>query len=569
MQKDSSSAFKNYTGNSAEMTILKKNIQDFSSFKSGENWTPAVAEALRSEKEGIFFPEGAYHFYPEGAETRYVYVTNNDEGLKKLIFHVEDRDGFTLEGDHAEFIFHGRVVPFRFFRVLNLRLSGITIDFAIPSMVEADVESCDDSSITLRFPKERPYWILDGKICFINDDFKFMKDSFPWEVFDTVRRERMEGRESGLVDITVQEIAPGLVRFPNRYGKAFPGERIVMKPEARLTPGIVLDACRQVAIRDLTIHSASGMGVVAQNSFDIALEQVRVGGRPGSGRSVSVSDDAVHFANCGGRIVLRNCCFENQWDDAVNIHGVYRSYIPRENKVHFLRAGHYQQFGVPFAEVGEHLLIDGRCYTVSFLEDGKQYAWFDTAEPIPEDTPFAAPVLNLDRQPDVLIRDCVFRGNQPRGVLCSSGGHAVIENNVFHTPGAAIYVAGDSSYWFEAGPVNDMLIRNNLFDNCFYLGCSGAAQAVIAFHPSMDMLDSFYHRHIRILDNEFKDSHGRMLKASWTDDLVFAGNRWIKDDTYHSQKPGKAIELSNCGEITLTNNILPQESRFPLCDVEF
>ena len=44
-----------------------KNIADFSDFKSGDNWTPAVAAALRQEKEGLFFPNGVYHFYPEVA----------------------------------------------------------------------------------------------------------------------------------------------------------------------------------------------------------------------------------------------------------------------------------------------------------------------------------------------------------------------------------------------------------------------------------------------------------------------------------------------------------------------
>lgn len=535
-----------------------KSITDFSDFKAGDNWTPAVAEALRQEKEGLFFPNGVYHFYPEGAETRYAYITNNDEGLKKLIFPVQNRAGFSIQGDHADFIFHGRVVPFFFSRVRDLQLSGFSVDFAVPSIVEADVTDCDGNFITLRFPANRPYWILDGRICFINDEYRFMKSSFPWEVFDQERGELAAGRKSGSVDIEAEELAPGLVRLPVHYSTAAPGDHLVMKPEPRLSPGIVLDACRNVQIRDVTLYSASGMGIVAQNSFDLQLKQVCTGVRPGSGRCLSVSDDAVHFANCGGYIHMEDCRFENQWDDAVNIHGVYRSYIPRNKDVHFLRAGHYQQFGIPFAEKGEHLLIEGQSYTVSFLEDGKQYAWFDTAEALPENIPFAAPVLNLDRQPDVIIRNCIFRGNKPRGVLCSSGGHVVIENNYFHTPWAAVFIAGDSDYWFEAGPVNDVTIRNNIFDNCFYQGCPGSTRSVIDIHPALEKMDSFYHRHIHILNNRFNDNHGRMLCADWTDDLQFTGNSWRADHTYSSQSAGEAVVLSHCGKTVLKDNVLPE-----------
>jgi len=538
-----------------------KNIQDFSGSQTVKNWTPVVIQALREQADGLFFPSGTYHFYPEGTGNRYLYITNNDEGLKRVVFYAENREDFSIQGENAEFIFHGRLLPFFFSKIRHLHLSGFSVDFAMPFMVEALVEACDDHYITLRFPANQKYRIIDGKICFIDDDYKFLKTSFPWEVFDTTRRERAEGRSSGFVNISpVREIEPHLVVFPNRYSQAKAGEWIVMKPEARLTPGLVLDSCHGVEICDVIFYSAGGMGMVAQNSFDLSLERVKTQVRPGSGRLVSVSDDAVHFANCGGKISLQNCLFENQWDDAVNIHGVYRSYIPQNKDVHYLKAGHYQQFGIPFVKKGEHVLIDGKIHTVKFVEDGKQYAWFDTEEPISEDTPFGTPVLNMDRQPDVLIRDCVFRSNQPRGVLCSSGGHVLIENNQFHTPGPAILAAGDSTFWFEAGPVNDMTIRNNVFDNCFYLGASFPG-AVIAFQPSVCAMkgNEYYHRHIRILDNEFRDNHGRLLSASRTDDLVFSGNRWMRDDTYHSQTPGKALSFEQCGKIVAENNLLPEE----------
>ena len=59
----------------------------------------------------------------------------------------------------------------------------------------------------------------------------------------------------------------------------------------------------------------------------------------------------------------------------------------------------------------------------------------------------------------------------------------MVEDNHFHNPGAAILIAGDANYWFEAGAVRDVTIRNNHFDNCNY-GVWG--QACIEISPEIE-----------------------------------------------------------------------------------
>lgn len=65
------------------------------------------------------------------------------------------------------------------------------------------------------------------------------------------------------------------------------------------------------------------MGVIAQRSGDIELDHVQVTPSPGTGRMISITADATHFSNCYGFIRMLNCLFENQKDDATNIHGIY------------------------------------------------------------------------------------------------------------------------------------------------------------------------------------------------------------------------------------------------------
>lgn len=536
-----------------------RNIQEFSAYCQGDNWTPAVQQAIREKVDGIFFPEGEYHFCRSGAEVRYCFVTNNDEGLKNLIFNVEERDSFVICGQNARFIFHDRVVPFRFEKVKNLQLMGFSMDFAVSPVIEAVVADRGEDWVSLRFPEDRPYWIIDGKICFINDEYKFINKTFGYTVFDVEKGEMAAGRNGGTFSYRAEEIEPQLVKLGLLYGDVKAGETVVFKPEPRLAPGIILDACRGVQLTDINIYCASGMGVIAQNSFDIDLLRVNVGLRPGSKRLISVSDDATHFANCGGRITIKHCRFERQWDDAVNIHGVYRNLFYNrvgEQVDWYLKTEQFQQLGVDFAEDGEHLLISGKIYTIKKIYNGKQNSVLITNEPLDTATQYRASVLNCDRQPDVEIRNCVFTGNKPRGVLISTGGHVVVEENYFHTPGAAIFIPGDAEFWYEAGPVRDVLIRDNEFDNCFYQGFCTSTSAVICTHPRVPdhIPGTFYHRNIRIVDNRFRDNHGRLINALLTDELLISGNSWKKDDTYSAQAPGEHIILNDCGKVITENN---------------
>ena len=207
--------------------------------------------------------------------------------------------------------------------------------------------------------------------------------------------------------------------------------------------------------------------------------------------------------------------------------------------------------GIPFAEAGERLQIDGKLYTITRIDhQTKQVDAFTTAEPLPDDLPPGTPILNYNRQPDVEIINCVFRSNKPRGVLATSGGKVVIRNNVFHTAGGAIFFSGDSIFWFESGPVRDVLITENFFDNCFYQGYCTSTRAVIELNPFTSFLreGEYYHRNVKIINNIFRDNHGLMLRARDTDELEFSGNHWEFDDTYSAQVPGKHCILENCGQ---------------------
>ena len=78
---------------------------------------------------------------------------------------------------------------------------------------------------------------------------------------------------------------------------------------------------------------------------------------------------------------------------------------------------------------------------------------------LPEEIGVGAALENLTWTPDVDIRNSFFGSCRARGLLVSTPGKVVIENNVFESSGSAILIAGDANYWYESGAVKDVLIK--------------------------------------------------------------------------------------------------------------
>ena len=78
----------------------------------------------------------------------------------------------------------------------------------------------------------------------------------------------------------------------------------------------------RVALRNVTLYAAGGMGLYASNTSNIELDGFRVVKAPG--RVMSITADGFHSSNTrGGGVVVRNCVFEGQGDDGINVPTVW------------------------------------------------------------------------------------------------------------------------------------------------------------------------------------------------------------------------------------------------------
>ena len=562
------------------------NIVDITDFcaKAGDHsdTTPAVIAALAkcraTRAVKLVFPAGRYDFWPDRAAERYCFVSNNDEGLKRIAFPLDGIENLEIDGRGAQFVYHGWITPFVVDHARNITLEHFSIDWARAFHEEGKVIELQDDGLTLEFTDAFPYSVRNGILVFTGGrdsqepqtTVKGAEVLYPYGSlleFDAKKREPAYMARDYWVKggVTARDLGQRRVRIFFPQLTATPGNILVFGPSHRDCPAIVVSDSAGVTLEGVDIYHCGGMGVIAQRSRDLELDHVQVIPAPGSGRIVSVTADATHFVNCSGRLAMENCRFENQLDDASNIHGIYAQVIRKlgPSKIE-VKLKHEQQFGFDFIVPGGTLeLVDAPSLvtygqmTVKTVERlNKEYTRVQFKSPLPKELKAGDVVASVDHYSMVIVRNCMIGKNRARGLLLGSRGKMLIENNRFHTPGAALLFEGDARFWFEQEGVRDLLIRSNVFDNCNFGVWGNATIAVDAGIEESRWAESRYNRNITIENNLFRmfDS-GRAVSAYSVDGLTIRHNKFERTRDYPPQNQNaKRFDIVDSNHVRIDDN---------------
>ena len=543
-------------------------------FLHGSNASDGLQAALRTAAEKdheLFFPAGEYHFYQKGCSRKYCYFSNNDEGVKTIALLLDDLDGFTVRGDNARLIFHGRISPLCALHCRDLTVTGLTVDFEDSFVSDADLVRRENGLAWFRFFGS--HRVADGKIVFSEDVYDNMNGKLLFYCYDRMKKEILY--DSRLIQVGNEKILyrDGLIGIEDKFAAAGT-DAFIVKHELRLCPGMVFDDCVNLKIRDVTLHHAAGMGFLIQNSENCEVDGAVV--EP-CGRRVSVSDDALHITDCRGKLRIVNCRLSGTLDDSINVHGVFRklkSRIPG-GKMYYLEAGHYQQQGVFNVRAGDTMQLfdraDGRPYGRLKIKKvtpcSKAFVIVDIDErELPATFVQGDPALILDTLADLEVTDTECRPLNGRGVLASGMNRVHISGCRFHTSGAGVFISGDFSFWYESGPVKEALIENNFFDNCNYFAF-GATQEPLAVFPELASLaeNSYYHGRIEVKSNRFRAADRPLVSIMSAAEAEVSGNVYEADGTYpfipHSQAGyfftdgnSPAAAFLHCGNVKCAGN---------------
>lgn len=525
------------------------------------NVSPLMAKALADirrecgakDKVVLVFEPGTYTFHPTGAASREYYISNHDQTNPKLVgIALEDMDHVTIEGHGAELLFHGRMLPISVVRCNDVTLKDLHIDFATPHIAQVRVEKNEGrGGITFSVAPWVNYRLTPDSLFEHSGEGWTLRPSWGIAFEGDTRRVVYRTSDIGFNLKGCHETAPRTIHAPQwRDERLVPGTVVAMRGWGRPTPGLFLTHSTDVTVKNVQIHYAEGMGILAQLCTDIRLD--------GSGiclrgkddpRYFTTQADATHFSGCRGRIVSVNGLYENMMDDAINVHGTYLKVIGRPDD-HTLvgRYMHGQSWGFTWGYPGDEVqfvrsktmeLVGERARIVSITPRDKATDHGAREFVIRFDRPIDAAITeaegfgieNLTWTPEVYFAHNTIRHNRARGALFSTPRRTVAEHNVFdHTSGTAILLCGDCNGWYETGACRDVVIRKNVFINAL-TSLFQFTNAIISIYPEIPDLNSqqlYFHGGkkgaIRIEKNVFDTFDAPVLYAKSVNGLTFRGN---------------------------------------------
>ncbi len=533
----------------------------------------AAIEACRKHMPStLVFPKGRYDFWAEHSDKIEYFESNTTDNNPKICpILLKELKELTIEGNGSEFICHGRMQPLTLENSRDITVRNLNIDWDIPFVAQAKIEKVRKDHIDIRInKKESPFEIIDGKIVFQGKGWK----SGWWGCMEFEADTRIIPQQSGDSPLgggwnkyTAKELKPGLVRLDHDFKrKPKEGNILIMRHSARDHAGIFICRCKDTVFENVNLYTAAGLGFLGQFSENITLRNTNVMPNYAKGRYLCGHADGFQVSNCRGLVVVDGCKFEGLMDDPINVHGTSVKIIgmkaPDTLVCKFMEG---MSTGMTWGRTGEKVgFIENK--SLETLGHGalKSYRKIDRdtfevqfVAPIPKGVELGDALENLTWAPDFTVRNSWFGSCRARGLLVSTPGKVVIENNDFVSSGAAILIAGDANGWYESGGVHDVLIRGNRFHPSCLTSWYQFGEGIISIFPIIPKVDpgKCFHRNIRIEGNHFDVFNYSVLYALSVDGLSFKNNT-IKHNTKYKPWQGRKAMLTfeACKDVEVSGN---------------
>ncbi len=538
-------------------------------------------EACRVEKaDKLIIPKGTYNCHAQRAFQKYYAISNNENGCKGIALPIIDQHNLEIDGQGSRIILHDMMMSSVVEKSTNIVIKNLEFDWDKPFYAQGKVISKDtvNKTFDLKFEDYVEYRIVKNDILFnshgreymISQNFWLDPEIGPVHNLVNIRPKHWDSKSDK--NYQIEDLGEKTIRVKNQIeqlpevGWSFIAKwRNKLYRVNRSAPGIYLRNSFNITLDEVKVFSTAGMGIIGEHSGDITLNKVQVIPTPGTSRVVSSTADATHFANCKGKIVLKDCVFENHLDDGLNIHGNYAVADRMIDKYTLAcKIKHRQQLGYEFAEPGDTIQVINQNTLIPTGEKlvvknihivNGAYFEIETQEPM-KNISSGMGLDNITWSADLEMTGCSVGKNWARSILVKTPGKSVVTNNKFYSSMQGIRNWGDMIWFYESGSVTDVLISDNQFiDLCKV----GAGYPVIVIYPQAKepQLDppGYYNRNIRIVNNTIKTFDRGILYAFSVDGLTFENNTIIRTDTFEPLSPElPVIQIEHCKDINISHN---------------
>ena len=439
-------------------------------------------------------------------------------------------EGGGVEGDgKTTILYDGKMVQIYNDHSEDITFTGLVFDLKRPTVSEFRVLEVSPGSAVIQVAESSDYLVKDGR-------FLWQGDWGPGNFFQKL--DVKEGRcrrfptprgwtPEGQMVAKSKDLGERKVKleYPDGESGLEAGHQYHIRNIKRDSVGVHNSRSKDIVFRDCDFYALTGMGLVSQFTENLTFQRVNVAPPRGTIRTCPAWADIFQFSNCKGQILVDSCRLSGMQDDAINCHGTYLRIIEKigDNRL-LIRFLHPQTYGFPAFIPGDEVAVicgpklreyPGNPHRkVTALERKSDRDWILTLDgPVPHFGENDV-IDNRTWHPDITVRNNHFSVAPVNGILLTTPGKSIVENNTFNRCRAnAISMSADSLKWFESSPVRDVLIRANTFIECD-----------VTVDPAIESPkpDEPIHENIQIVDNLF-DHAG--VKATGARNLVITGNR--------------------------------------------
>ncbi len=455
----------------------------------------------------------------------------NPDGTRYTAIYLDNKRNITIDGNGATVMVHGKMTPLLFYGCENITVKNLVIDYAVPTMTEFTVLANDDGIITIKINDDCLYRV-DGNRLFWHGE-KNENGEYYWEnecnapkryfkVFEPKTEFSRDFRREDLTFTCIEELGNNILRCTLYDRTVFVNEGEIFQTRniIRDQVGSMFERCKNLSFEKLRVMFMHGLGMVNQFSENVSF--INCDFTPKEGRTIASTADFFQFSGCKGKILIENCKARGAQDDYVNVHGTHLRIIDvsKGEKSMLVRFMHPESWGFQALGVGDGIefirwdtLQSYNSAMVTSYEkvndtDIKVFCDF-----IPDDIIIGKDVIeNVTYTPDLTVRSCDFGPTSGRGILATTRGEVIIENNRFRKLwGPALLIEDDCNFWFESGLTKNICFINNVVDSCnFNNNWQGAP--VIQFTPKVmkEDFDGFVHKKLTVNGNRFLNPpHGK------------------------------------------------------------
>ncbi|MBR2876334.1 MAG: hypothetical protein IKC01_04285, partial [Clostridia bacterium] len=374
----------------------------------------------------------------------------NPLGTRYTAIYIKDKRNITIDGNGATVLVHGKMTPVLIYNCENVKIKNLTIDYACPTMSEFKVLSSENGVCDIQINEDCLFEIRGNELFWKGEEDKdgvpYWEDSYHGnkrhiKVFDPETSETRGFSRSDLNFSKIEILSDNTLRvyFENPQKAFKSGTTIQTRNIIRDQVGSFFERCKNLRFESLRVKFMHGLGMVSQFCENVSF--VNCDFTPAEHRTVASTADFFQFSGCRGQLEIKNCSAYGAHDDYINVHGTHLRIVKvsRKEKSVVVRFMHNESWGFKAFEKGDKLefikwdtlkpYYDVNVLNFTRLNDTDIELFLDRE--LPEIECNKDVVENASWTPDLHVTGCSFGQTAGRGILCTTRGKVIIENNRF------------------------------------------------------------------------------------------------------------------------------------------